>query len=257
MDAIILNDLLPPGLPVWSGVALFVLSAVTSFISAAFGLGGGIVLLAVMATLLPATALVPVHGMVQIGSNAGRAVMMARHVRLRVMLPFLAAMAVGAAIGGLIAIRLPEWMLELGLGGFILWSVWSKWVPQSARRALALGGFVSGFLCMFIGATGPFIAALMRALELNRLQLVGTQAATMTLQHVMKVLVFGLLGFAYAPYLPLILVMIASGLIGTAIGRRVLHGMGDARFQTALTWVLTLLALRLLWSAATGALSAV
>lgn len=248
MDAIALHDLLPSGLSAWTSVALVVLSAGTSFISAAMGLGGGIVLLAVMATLLPAAALVPVHGMVQIGSNAGRAMVMARDVRLGVMLPFLLAMSVGAAAGGLIAVRLPEWLLQIALGSFILWSVWGRWQPSAAGRALVLGGLISGFLSMFIGATGPFVATLMRALGLGRMQLVATQAATMTLQHVAKVLVFGLLGFAYAEYLPLVLAMIVSGLLGTVLGRKVLSGMGDVRFQKLLTVVLTLLALRLIWT---------
>lgn len=248
MDFYALPDLFPPGLAPWAVVALIVLSAGTSFISAAMGLGGGIVLLAVMATLLPASALVPVHGMVQIGSNAGRAMVMARDVRLGVMMPFLLAMAVGAVAGGLIAVRLPEWLLQVALGGFILWSVWGRWQPSAAGRALMLGGLVSGFLSMFIGATGPFVATLMRALGLGRMQLVATQAATMTLQHVVKVVVFGALGFAFADYLPLVLVMIATGLLGTIVGRKVLYRMGDARFQKVLTAVLTLLALRLIWS---------
>lgn len=248
MDAIVPLDLLPSGLPPWAAVALFAISAGTSFISAAMGLGGGIVLLAVMATLLPAAALVPVHGMVQIGSNAGRAIVMARDVRLLVMLPFLLAMAVGATAGGLIAVRLPEWLLQIALGSFILWSVWGRWQPRAAGRALVVGGLVSGFLSMFIGATGPFVATLMRALGLDRMQLVATQAATMTLQHVAKVTVFGFLGFGYAEYLPLVAAMIASGLLGTIVGRRVLSGMGDVRFQKLLTVILTLLGLRLIWA---------
>ena len=252
MDPLALTVLLPPDVPLWAGLSLIVLSIATSFISAAFGLGGGIVLLAVMATLLPATVLVPIHGMVQIGSNAGRAFVMARDVRLGVMLPFLIAMAAGATAGGMIAVRLPEWLLQLALGCFILWSVWGRWEPRAAGRTLVLGGLVSGFLCMFIGATGPFVATLMRALGLGRMQLVATQAATMTLQHVMKVLVFGLLGFSYWDYLPLIVAMIVCGLLGTVVGRSVLHGMGDARFHKVLTIVLSLLALRLMWSGLSG-----
>jgi hypothetical protein len=39
----------------------------------AFGIGGGAALLAVMASLVPPAALIPVHGVVQVGSNLGRA----------------------------------------------------------------------------------------------------------------------------------------------------------------------------------------
>jgi uncharacterized membrane protein YfcA len=70
--------LLPNELAPWVAILLLVVSAFTSLISAAFGLGGGLVLLAMMATVMPAAALVPVHGVVQIGSNFGRALVMLR-----------------------------------------------------------------------------------------------------------------------------------------------------------------------------------
>ena len=64
--------LLPPEI----GVALFLgligASFIASFITAAFGIGGGVLLLAVLAALMPPAALIPVHGVVQLGSNALR-----------------------------------------------------------------------------------------------------------------------------------------------------------------------------------------
>ena len=64
-------------------------SFVTSFITAAFGIGGGGVLLALLASVLPPAALIPVHGLVQLGSNAGRAAIMARHCDRGVLAVFL------------------------------------------------------------------------------------------------------------------------------------------------------------------------
>jgi uncharacterized membrane protein YfcA len=77
----------------------------------------------------------------------------------------------------------------------------------------------------------------------------------MVAQHTVKIIVFGLLGFAYAPYAGLIVAMIATGFLGTLVGRKLLHGMGDERFQKALKIVLTLLALRLIWSGVSGLLA--
>ncbi len=57
------------------------LSFATSFITAAFGIGGGAVMLAALATLLPAAAIIPVHGLVQLGSNAGRAAILTKFIR--------------------------------------------------------------------------------------------------------------------------------------------------------------------------------
>lgn len=247
MDLSALSGLVPSELPLWAAGLLVVLSAGTSFISAAFGLGGGVVLLAVMATLLPPAVLIPVHGVVQIGSNAGRTAMMARHIRFDILLPFVLGSVIGAGVGGLVAVRLPGWLFNVGLGAFLLWAAWGKGPPAIGRKTLALGGAVSSTLTMFFGATGPFVAAIVKTLNLDRMQHVGTFSACMTMQHLLKVIAFGLLGFAYAGWLPLTLVMIGTGLLGTMIGRRVLHHLGDARFGLALNTVLTLLALRLIW----------
>ena len=229
---------------------LLAISAFTSLISAAFGLGGGLVLLAVMATVMPVAALVPVHGVVQIGSNFGRATVMARYINWPAVLQLTLGGIIGATIGGLIAVRLPEWLLFLAVGSFVLWSAWGK-VPMAGGRAiLLLGGGASGFLTMFIGGTGPLVTAVIKTLNLDRMAHVGTQAGTMVMQHGLKISVFGLLGFNYAPYLPLVAGMIATGFLGTLAGRRLLHGMGDSRFRYALTILLTLLGLRLLWMAA-------
>ena len=242
--------LLPGDLAPWIALCLLGLSAVTSFISAAFGLGGGMVLLAVMATILPAAALVPIHGVVQIGSNISRAAVMARYIHLPVLLPMTLGGLIGAVMGGLIAVRLPDWLLFLAVGIFVLWSAWSKGSLGLGRATLFLGGGISGFLTMFIGGTGPFVAAVIKTLNLDPMAHVGTQAGCMVFQHGLKIAVFGILGFNYAPYLPLIAGMVTTGVVGTLVGRRVLHGMGEGRFRLALTILLTLLGLRLLWMAA-------
>ena len=43
---------------------LILLAAFTSFVSAAFGAGGGLMLLVVMASVMPMAVVVPVHGLV-------------------------------------------------------------------------------------------------------------------------------------------------------------------------------------------------
>ena len=226
--------------------ALIAASAGTSFFTAAFGIGGGVLLLAIMGLILPTHALIPVHGVVQIGSNAGRMAIMIRQVRRSVLLPFLAGSVIGAVAGGSIAIQLPPAWMKIGLGLFILISVWRPTASALAPHSLLLGGAVSSFLTMFFGATGPFVATLVKALRLNRLEHVATHSACMTAQHGIKVAAFGLLGFAYAPWLPLILAMIASGFVGTILGRQLLDRLKDHQFHNLLRIILTLLALRLI-----------
>ena len=55
--------LLPENLaPQWA-LALILTAALTSAVTAAMGAGGGVMLLAVMALVMPAAAIIPVHGL--------------------------------------------------------------------------------------------------------------------------------------------------------------------------------------------------
>jgi uncharacterized protein len=58
-------------------------------------------------------------------------------------------------------------------------------------------------------------------------------------------LAFGLLGFAFAPWLPLIALMIAAGLVGTLIGRRLLGRLDERLFGRLVQAILTIVALDL------------
>jgi uncharacterized protein len=101
-----------------------------------------------------------------------------------------------------------------------------------------------------VGATGPFVQALFLPLELDKRVLVASHAACNVIQHGLKVLAFGWLGFNFADWLPLMGAMIASGFLGTWMGTRLLEKLPEELFKTILKWLLTVLALDLLRRAA-------
>ena len=250
-------SLLPPDLPAWVFALLTATSFLTSGLTAALGLGGGVALLAVMASFLPPAALIPVHGVIQLGSNAGRAVIQRRHVVWHLVLPFTLGSLGGALLGGQMAVTLPGWILKSAVGLFVLYAVWAPRLKLGDLKPLAfgLGGALAAFLTMFVGATGPFVGALLAPKPLARLQLVSTLATCMTLQHGLKILAFGLLGFAFGPWLGLIAAMVATGFLGTLAGTRLLHRLPEARFRSGFRLVMTLLALQLLGSTLWGLLA--
>ncbi len=241
----------PSELSLLTNIALIALSALTSFITAAFGIGGGVVLIAVLAVLLPPAALIPVHGVVQVGANAGRALIMLKDLKTDILLPFIIGSVIGAGLGGSIIVQIDPWLVQAGIGTFILWSVFGTFPPIAGRHVL-LGGIVSSFLTMFFGATGSFVSSMVKSMQLPPLAHVATHSTLMTAQHLLKVLAFGILGFAYGPYALLITLMIISGFIGTVIGKQVLMRLDQALFKRLLNITLTLLALRLFWSALEG-----
>ena len=111
---------------------------------------------------------------------------------------------------------------------------------------------VATFLTMFFGATGPLTAAFLSPDRLDRHSLVSTHSVCMTIQHVFKIMAFGFLGFVFSPWIPLLIMMLASGFLGTLAGKYMLDRLPAEVFRKTLKAVLTLLALHLSTTGAAG-----
>lgn len=221
------------------------LSLLSAALTAALGAGGGLLLLAAMAGLLPAPAVIPVHGIVQLGANAGRAAFTARHVDTGITTWLLAGGILGAAAGTPLLVALPAAALQLTVGLFVLAMLWMPLPrPSTGSRAATLAfGACAGGLSLFVGATGPLVGAFLQGRALGRVATVATLAACMTGLNVFKLLAFGFAGFAWQRWLGLAALMIACGLAGTWLGLRVLRGIPEERFQHLFRVLLTGLAL--------------
>ncbi|WAJ29715.1 TSUP family transporter [Antarcticirhabdus aurantiaca] len=247
-------SLLPPGMEPGTGLLMLLASFATSALTAAFGLGGGLALLAALSFVLPVAALIPVHGLVQLGSNVGRVVVQRRAVAWRVVPPFLAGGALGALLGARMVVTLPEPVLLTALGLFVL-AITVLRLPRLAvigPLGFAAAGFGTTFLTMFFGATGPLNAAVLSKTFADRMTLVGTLAAITAVQHALKGLAFLALGVALAPYAGLIAGMVAVGFLGTLAGTAWLRRTNEARFRQALTVLLVLVSLDLIRRGVTG-----
>jgi len=221
-------------------------SFVGSFVTVALGIGGGVLLLAMMASLMPPAALIPVHGVIQVGSNVLRAAIMHKHVFWPPFAAFAFGTAVGVAVGGMLVVRLPPPVVQISVGVFVIWSVLYR-PPRWLSVYPGITGGISSFLTMFFGATGVFVANFTKSLNLSRQPHVATHAVMMTLQHFLKICAFWVLGFAFAPWLGFIVAMIVTGFLGTLVGRQFLNRITDFGFKRALNIVLLLISLRLIW----------
>lgn len=242
-----LSLLLPDGVSVAGSLLLVFASFFTSALTAAAGVGGGLTLLALMTYLVPIPALIPVHGTVQFGSNAGRAWLMRGHAAWPLLAAFLAGALPGAFFGRYAVGFLPDAGMKALLGIFILILTWIR-LPQMAgigRRGFAATGLVTTFMTMIFGATGPFVAVVLSKAFDDRLKLVGTMAALMTCQHLIKVVVFALSGFAFGTWLPLMAAMIFTGFAGTWTGRHLLLRLPERTFRLIFNVALSVLALDL------------
>ncbi len=244
--------LLPPEVSIAGALGLGALSFCTSALSAAAGIGGGIVMLAVLVSFLPPLVVLPVHALVQIGSNAGRAWLLREFADRRIVAWFSAGTLLGVAAASRVFVALPVATLEMIIAAFVLYAAWA---PRLRPSALAVPGYAlvgagTGFATVFVGGTGSLVAAFFSPERLGRERLVATHASCMSVQHTLKVVAFGLIGFQFAAWLPVIAFMIAAGFAGTLAGRRLLGWLPERHFALLFRAVLTVIALRLLLVAA-------
>ncbi len=245
------------GLDLWSFALLCGVSFLGSFTTAALGLGGGILVLATMTLFFSPAVLIPVHGVVQLGSNVGRTALMFRSV-LREVLPFfLIGTILGAAVGANLVVVLPISLLQTILAVFILYATWGPRFQASTPGKITFFGVgaVGAFVTMFVGATGPLIMPFASAACEERQGVVATHATLMSIQHSLKLVSFGLLGFAFAPFIPLLVGLIGFGFIGTFIGRHALNRLPEHVFRIALKTIVTVIAFRLLYGVASATMS--
>lgn len=221
-----------------------------SLMTAAVGVGGGAFLLVVMTPLVPPMALIPLHGIVQMGSNINRALLTRSHLQWRILGFF----ALGALMATICAIYLiggildPQWIPPL-VALFILWLCWGP-MPEFGfgRTPLGLmsGGLITTLLTTLVGATGPLVSAWLGRSGIDRWTYIANFSGCMSLQHGLKLVVFGLAGFVYTPWIPLLVAMIAAGYLGTRVGLRLLGKIPEQRFKQVFKGLLTVLALSVL-----------
>lgn len=244
-----------PGVDALTFFLLTLASFLTSFLGVATGAAGGVMLLGLMALALPPSVLLPLHTVVMLGSGITRTLIMWREVIRGTVLPFVAGATAGAVAGANVFVALPQSVLLLILGVFILIVTW---LPKLGRIGAERGrflvlGFFATFLGVFVSATGTVLAPFLASHAPNRYKMVATMGALMTFTHIAKLAAFGFIGFAIGSYVPLLAAMIAVGAAGNWVGELALHKMSEQRFRRVLQVVLTLLAMRLIWSAGTQA----
>lgn len=238
----------PIGWAVLAGLAF-----ATSLLTATVGLGGGIVLLTVMLLWFDPLVAIPLHGAVQLVANSSRTYIQRRYVDWGILGRF-AVLLVPAGVAGLVlAQRLPAGGVKLAIGVFVLVATWAPRllllgfhpdVLHPRRRFYALGAVI-GFLNVTIGATGPLQGPFYLDLGLPRQGVVGNFAACQTTGHLVKIVLFGFAGFAFASYAWPLLALGLSVIAGTWVGSQLLERVDERAFTWLYRGVLTVVALRL------------
>mgnify|MGYP005641145265 CR=1 FL=1 len=227
---------------------LILVAFVTSSIAAVFGMGGGVLLITLMAGLVPPAAIIPIHAATQLASNGSRALFGWRHIDTSLIIPFIVGAVLGVLLGGQLYQNLQLQWLPAIIGVVILVITW---LPLPTVRGignwpLVLLGFYQTGLGMLIGATGPLGAAVLAQRKQERDWLVVNTGVYMSCNHLLRIAAFGAMGFAFSDYLMLMLGMIVGVVAGSWLGTRLRQYVPQGNFQLWFKLLVSAMAVRMI-----------
>jgi uncharacterized membrane protein YfcA len=201
-------------------LGLSAVSFVTSLITAAVGIGGGLGLLAVMPSFVPISAVVPLHGVTQLASNASRFVTDHRHAEIRLLPAYFGGACLGSVVGYCLLGRIPDTYLSAALGTFLLLATWTglvKWLGRPLTNFFSLG-LIQTLLSLFVASVGLLSQPVLLKQGLSKNKVIVTHAMQMTVLHGLKVATFVAAGFPFLRHWKLLLAMIAASSVGSYLG---------------------------------------
>lgn len=229
-------------------LTLLLIAFITSTIAGVVGIGGGMMLIAILPSFLPLNALIPVHGLTQMSSNVSRAFFGYKEVQYQVIPKFLVGSFLGIALFASILSFISLEYVPLFIGVYILLSLWSEKFNEKIKRyeSYFLAGFFQTGLSIVVGATGPLTMTLLLKDFKDKDKVVATGAALMSITHILKVFVFIYFGFVFFDYLSVIVALIMGAVFGSFIGTKLRHKIDGAKFTLVLKVLLSALALKLI-----------
>jgi uncharacterized membrane protein YfcA len=225
-------------------VAYVILAAaafLTAMISGIIGMGGGMLLLAVMFCFLSHGESIPTHAAVQLVSNSTRSVVFIQHADWRTLGRFVLGAVPGGALGVWLRWTLgPAEQSEPYLKSLVgIYILVVTFLPRPDRGDARTGvwwdfpllGLVAGAAALTVGAVGPLIAPLFARRRFAKEHLIATKALCQMFLHVIKIPAFVLLGGIDVEKLGLLaLVMSVAVVPGTLLGKRLLRYVSEDNF---------------------------
>jgi len=220
--------------------------------SATTGVGGGLVMLPLLAWIVPAGVAVALATPVMLVNNVGKLVLLRGSLDRVFLRRTMLGAVPGAIAGSLLLGVVPDAVVRRGIGlfliGYVAVSLFARdYVPRVGRLGAVGWGAITGLVSGLIGAGGPTSAASMRGYGLTRQQLVATGAAISVAMQLVKLPVFAAIGLIRTRDLPLALALCATALAAAYAGRALLARMEAATFERVLLLALFALGLLMAW----------
>jgi uncharacterized membrane protein YfcA len=211
----------------------------------------------VFTAILPVSAAMVTHGLVQLMANGGRAFLHRKHINWRIAGLFLLGSVIVAMLLAFVAFEPSKPFIYLMLGLCPL----AVWTPPGVLNIDA-NKSSHAILCSVLltavnlsaGASGPLLDIFFVRTALNRHQIVATKGATQSFAHITKIVFYGTpliaTGGAGLPSPWFFAAMVPISFAGTWTGGLILNRLSDVHFKQITRWIVTIVGVFYLITAA-------
>ncbi len=209
----------------------------TSVLSGVLGMGGGMILMAFLAAVLPVTSAMVLHGVIQAVANGSRCLLLFRHIVWKPLGYFAVGTGLSVLAFYFLVISTKTWVVYLAIGLL-------PFLPKTWMKSFALDflkpthaftcGLVVSLMQLLAGASGPLLDMFFQESKINRHQVIATKAITQTVGHSIKIAVYlPLIGSEsyFADQKIFFLLLLTTTLLGTWLGTRLLARLKEEDFR--------------------------
>ena len=244
-------------------IILIISAFITSSISAVLGMGGGIILLGIMAIIIPnGYMVIALHGIIQLISNTTRTFVFRKYLKKKLIKQFLIGAIIGAGLSAIIIFLLIKFFevssaseikvdfLKPLIGIFIIWYLFLKGPKKEKKsKSFIKVGSISGLASIFVGATGPLIAPFFLNSNLSKENIIANKAACQMITHLTKIPLFiFFFNVNYIEEYKLLFPLILAVFMGTNFGKKILNMIPEKLFITLFKTTLFIIAIKLIFS---------
>ncbi|AJQ92509.1 sulfite exporter TauE/SafE family protein [Gynuella sunshinyii] len=222
--------------------------ALTSLLSGVLGMGGGMILMGVLAIIMPLSQAMIVHGLTQTVANLSRAWIHRREIHWSIFRWYLMGSQI-TLIGFFffaLTISKPWFFIALGSVALI-----SQIIPKQLRievskpRNALLCGLLVTASQLLVGVAGSILDLFFIRSRLSRYQVLATKAITQAVGHISKLIFWSGIAIGHLQtdfiawwVLPVIIVLACAG---SHYGAKILARMNDGQFRRITSTVLAII----------------
>ena len=207
----------------------------TSILSGVLGMAGGMILMAILVSMVSVASAMMIHGAVQATANGSRAWFLRTSIQWRILPPYLLGATI-ALLGFVAVTYVPDANLILIVVG--VFPFLARLLPHlrglDVRKpvvAVICGVVVTGAQ-LLAGASGPLLDVFYLNSRLNRYQIIASKALTQTLGHLLKLVYYGwIIGVSERLDITFFALAMAMAVAGSRIGTSLLGGISDDRLR--------------------------